>query len=251
MLNAYFSWRNYIDGRPENRSRRDYLHSLFSGLSPGDLIITLNWDTTAERTLAEEGRWSPIDGYGLGRRAARVKSRTGDGPKFFPVRSDVTILKLHGGVGWKRDEYSPDGIYLSEAYLLQELPVTYGGEVWLFEENGYDRHFRPDEFSKEPLEALDVVLEIPSYLKQPPTGRDMKRVWSRADLAIRNADEIEVWGYGLPESDGQIRVLLSTLPRRLRRRSVRVAVHNPDAEACDRWREFLGSDAAVDRARLG
>ena len=195
MLNAYFKWKGYLDGIPDNRSKREYLRTLFSSLRPGDFIITLNWDTTAERTLAEDGRWCPRDGYGFGRAAARVFSRSGNGPKRFPGTSEVTVLKLHGGVGWHRDPSSPDGIYLSTAYLLQELPVSYGGETWSFEESGYESHSPPHGFPKVPLEVLDLVLEIPSYLKRPPFGRDMKRIWSRAELALRAAQEIDVWGY--------------------------------------------------------
>jgi hypothetical protein len=250
MLDVYFMWKGYLDRDPANRTKRDYLRSLFSKLTPGDVIVTLNWDTTAERTLAEDGRWSPVDGYGFRRQPARVQRRTGGGSKRFPVKSEVLVLKLHGSVGWNRDDFSADRIYLSNAYLLQDLPVTYGGEDWFFEEQGFNRHARPHALISPPLEALDPVLEIPSYLKQVPKGADAKHVWSRAESALARATDVDVWGYGLPESDGHIRLFLSGLPRRLRRGRVRIRVHNPDASACDRWRNFLGPRASVDRQRL-
>ena len=33
-------------------------------LSDGDVVMTLNWDAAADRSLFEIGRWSPRDGYG-------------------------------------------------------------------------------------------------------------------------------------------------------------------------------------------
>ena len=50
-LEQYFGARHHED-RSE-RPRRDYLRRILEPLSDGDVIITLNWDTVAERTLAE------------------------------------------------------------------------------------------------------------------------------------------------------------------------------------------------------
>ena len=71
-----------------------YLRSLFSGLKPDDVIITLNWDTTARENTCRRGslvsdRWLRLPK----RKSARVKSRSGDGPKKYPVKSEVTVLK--------------------------------------------------------------------------------------------------------------------------------------------------------------
>ncbi len=41
-LENFFRWRHYDDSTEAGRRRRDYLHSLLSGLSPGDAAITLN-----------------------------------------------------------------------------------------------------------------------------------------------------------------------------------------------------------------
>ena len=38
---------------------------ILSELNVGDRVVTLNWDTTVERTLAELGRWNPTTGYGI------------------------------------------------------------------------------------------------------------------------------------------------------------------------------------------
>jgi hypothetical protein len=53
-----------MDAEPDAGSRRAYLQGELAFVRDGDVIITTNYDTLAERTLMEEGRWSPGDGYG-------------------------------------------------------------------------------------------------------------------------------------------------------------------------------------------
>lgn len=54
-LDWFFGFRHHDDGKPENRGRRNYLRELLGTLNGGDVVVTLNWDTTAERTLCELG----------------------------------------------------------------------------------------------------------------------------------------------------------------------------------------------------
>src|SRR5713101_1982075 len=62
-LIAYFEWKHY---KASNASQnRHYLRPVLGSLQTGDAVITLNWDTVAERTLLELGQWSPRDGYGF------------------------------------------------------------------------------------------------------------------------------------------------------------------------------------------
>ena len=62
-LIAYFDWKHYKDSNVSKT--RDYLRAVLGSLQTGDAVITLNWDTVAERTLFELGQWSPCDGYGF------------------------------------------------------------------------------------------------------------------------------------------------------------------------------------------
>jgi hypothetical protein len=66
-LNWFFSFRHHDDSK-RTRTERDYLRRHLSALARGDAVITFNWDTLVERALAEDGRWSPTDGYGFPRR---------------------------------------------------------------------------------------------------------------------------------------------------------------------------------------
>jgi hypothetical protein len=125
--------------------------------------------------------------------------------------------------------------------VLCRLPTTVGGARIPFRDAGR---------SGEAIDALDDLLEVPSYLKQISRTPDMVVIWRKAAIALARATEVEIWGYGLPESDGEVHLLLTGLRPRLERRRMKVTVHNPDGDARDRWRRLLGPGATIDRTKL-
>lgn len=242
-LDWYFGFRHQDDGRPENRGRRDYLRALLGALNGGDVIVTLNWDTTAERTLAELGQWNPTTGYGFPKRLAVGPLGSRDNPDFDVKRdarlldSPVPVLKLHGSFGWYR---GPKGLYFDHAYFLDPFRFEQGGNSIEFTDPAH-RDLGPPE---------DAVLLYPSFLKQVDEP-EMLRVWDEADRALREAASVRVIGYSLPASDGAVRALLNPLRSRAERGEVEVRVSDPNAEARQRWRDLLGEKAAIDGKRLG
>jgi hypothetical protein len=229
-LLAYFDWKHYEDA--EQPERRDYLRTELAKLSPGDIVITLNWDSTIERTLFEMGRWSPSDGYGF---AAKLHGELPDDPPTDRVLrpSEVIILKLHGSVGWR---LAGAEFYLHNDFLQFLLPPE---EQVVCDWNA----FRFGDGSP--------AIAYPSFMKTF-NAPSLLEVWRQADYAIRAAEQIEIWGYSLPLSDSAVRVLLNPLRSRLVQGQVRVSVHEPwSGEVRDRWRHFLGPDATIDRAALG
>lgn len=230
-LQSFFVEKHANDMEPAGRSRRNYLRRLFGKLSTGDTVITLNWDTTAERTLAEEGRWNPSDGYGF-----RKKLQTADGAALhFSNPSEVLVLKLHGSVGWHRSDHS--GLYFSGPdYLsLFEFPA---------EADGQQSAADPCE---EPIRPTAPLLIHPSYLQVLGTA-EIREIWNKAAHALSKANEVEVWGYSLPESDHAVRTLIAPLKVRLERSKVSVVVHDPDLETRRRWTKFFGSALVTDDA---
>lgn len=240
-LQRYFEDMSLAEVR--DAARRDYLRAELRRLRPGDVVVTLNWDTTVEHTLAEEGRWSPLDGYGIDKALCFA-----DAPPSVAHRSardvvppsEVKVLKLHGGVGWRRPADAPDALRFHGRYLLAHLAVQ-------LREHG-PVTFADPEF--DPAAEHDDVLIVPTFLKLVPTGLAMQRIWHAADEALRRADEVEVWGYSLPESDAATRVLLSPLRFRLDAGEVRVRVHAAIGEVAERWRGLLGARAELDRRYL-
>lgn len=228
-LLAYFDWKHYEDA--EQPRHRAYLRSELEKLSPGDRVITLNWDSTIERTLFEMGRWSPRDGYGF---LAKLRGELPEDPPADRILqpSQVVVLKLHGSIGWR---LAGTEVYLHNDFLQILLP--------------------PEEQVVCDWDALrfgdgSPAIAYPSFMKtfNAPSLLD---IWWQAELALCAAEKVEVWGYSLPPTDSAVRVVLNPLRSRLDRRQERVSVHEPcSGEVRDRWRHFLGSEATVDRAAL-
>jgi hypothetical protein len=235
-LEDFFRWRHYLDSLRENRPLRDYLREYLSHLNDGDLVITLNWDSAIERSLAELGRWNPLDGYGFDR---DLVLNSGIDPKPLPPhcreeKSAVQVLKLHGSVGWHltRDHR----IYFSNPYFLKRFDFHYNGKpLPLLDPQA--PQFGPDR---------QRVLAYPSFLKRLE-GAEMQWLWHCAAKGLETAQEVEFIGYSLPESDLAIRVLLGPLRFRLQRGDVSVAVRDPDGRTLDRWRTFLGERTKRDK----
>jgi hypothetical protein len=233
-LDWFFRFRHYEDSKVEKRGLRNYLRSHLSHLERGDIVITLNWDTTVERTLLEDRRWSPLDGYGF----VKKLDQQPRAPKLAP--SEVTVLKLHGSVGWHRSRDKRLYFDSNHGFLKFLAIQTECGAI----------HFH------DPLEKTIVgppresLLAYPSFLKQLP-GEEMQEIWRAASEAIFKADSVEVWGYSLPESDLAVRTILAPLRSRLRYHTIRrVRVHDPSGDVRARWKDLLGSSAKIDSAML-
>lgn len=230
-LQAFLIDKHSNDLGAAGRTRRNYLRHLLEKLTTGDVVITLNWDTTVERTLAEEGRWNPSDGYGFTKRLRTLEGA----PLRFSRPSEVLVLKLHGSIGWHRS--NRHGLYFSGPdYLsLFEFPKEADGQLR----------------ATDPAEELECpnppLLSHPSYLQILGTS-EIREIWNQAERALNKAKEVEVWGYSLPESDHAVRALLAPLSHRLERSKVSVIVHDPDFETRGRWKKFLGSALISDDA---
>jgi len=235
-LDMYFRSKHVEDSKKENRSRRQYLRRLLSDLRDGDTILTLNWDTTIERTLLEDGRWTPRDGYGFPKRLLCKADPT---IRVRLPKSKIKVLKLHGSVGWYRSRQGRLYLDYDHGYLKYLGVPTSRGDILMFD---------PEAEIGGP--NRDPVVAYPSFLKQLP-GTELQEIWQAATRAVLTADSIEVWGYSLPESDIGVRVLLTPLRSRLSSRSVEVSVHDPSAEVGSRWKDFLGRKTRIDRRPLG
>lgn len=119
-LQRYFFHCHHRDaGNPKDR---DYLRNHFRRFSNGDILITLNWDASAERTLAEERLWNPLTGYGFSK-----DLKSGPlGESLLPIQdpsSPVFVLKLHGSIEWSAS--ASGGINYDNARYLQDFDFRY------------------------------------------------------------------------------------------------------------------------------
>jgi len=101
VADSFFSHNHARDSDDGQRIKRDYLHTAFASLEPGDTVITTNWDTLAERTLMDADKWLPTDGYGFPVTIETPASpRSQEPPTLLTGGSQVKVLKIHGSIGW-------------------------------------------------------------------------------------------------------------------------------------------------------
>jgi len=231
-LNEYLTYRQNLD--IESPSSRSYLRDLFGSLSDGDVVMTLNWDAAADRSLFEIGRWSPRDGYGFARRLVReFSANSADLPARILERSKIILLKLHGSVGWLTEN---DHHLAFDPHFLQTLFGDEVDEVIIDAETGPYGDGRP-------------LITHPSYLKTLQNSY-VREIWRCADEAIRSVQKIDIWGYSLPESDVAVSLLLAPLRWRAEKREVEICVHDPNGEVLDRYRSFFNGRLTLDKSTL-
>jgi hypothetical protein len=234
-----------LDAKIEAPSRYEYLRDLLSELRDGDVVITFNWDTLAERALAELKLWTPVDGYGLNFRRLRFRGKRIAGPR----RSAVKVLKLHGSVGWYASP-SPrmegEAIRLDGFIFLRNLGFECDNEPFEYEnpdaDTDYSRYL--ERYWDRPL------IVYPTFLKAI-AGKDFASLWHQAATALSVADTVDIYGYSLPESDGAGRVLVNQLRFRLGRNGPVVHVHDPSRHSRRIWRSLLGRRARITSKPLG
>jgi hypothetical protein len=232
VLDWFFHFR-HLDDREGPREKRDYLRRVLNTLASGDVVITLNWDTTVERTLAEDGRWNPRLGYGFEKRLEVVGplGRPAPLPPEMFAETDVVVLKLHGSFGWRQRD---DLMYFQTTEFLNAFGYHYDRTpVSLRDADA------PAFFSSDP-----PLIAYPSFLKRLDHPV-IDGIWRQATEALFHAAELDIWGYSLPAGDSAVRVLLQTATSRCRTGDMRVRVHDPSRSTLERWSMLFGHNAEL------
>lgn len=251
----FMHWRDmeqWADGPP-------YLRSRLQQLVAGDVVVTTNYDTLAERTLLGLGLWSPQDGYGFRRPLTTVRPGSVVLPDRPPTplpaavlaESQVKVLKLHGSYGWAMGDLALGPRVLGEEehrlaarlYLTEPLLFGFAASGGPIGRRVYDE--------STPIAGPDGEpgLVLPTYMKRMAT-HEMQTIWAQADDALRRVDEVEIIGSGLPEADLGVRVLLNPLRNRLQSGQVKVTLVDPNPETRERWVKLLGSGLIWKRERF-
>jgi len=137
------------------------------------------------------------------------------------------LLKLHGSINWKTEggnikEISPHDMRVrSGGYQFAQL---LGGKHRLKLETY--------------LELRESLIIPPSFSKYGVEG-PLRSVWSNAYRALRNARDIFIIGYSMPETDLMVRYLLSLAFRDVER--IRTCwIINPDENCIKRFNDLFG-----------
>jgi hypothetical protein len=159
-------------------------------------VITFNYDTLVEAAWAEQadsGQQSVMDLYPipLSFTGSRTGAVLGGGQR----PPGMQLLKLHGSLNWRYsgpDSPPGDIIYVTGIPRAWTLDKDTGGDDML----SSDR---------------DPMIIPPTAVKSSYYGnRTLRRLWALAAAALREADELVIMGFSLPESDLIVSSMLAT-----------------------------------------
>jgi hypothetical protein len=200
--------RHSLDFMPD--SHNPVYENLVKALTPGDTIISLNYDIAIDNALLwlfNRAGLGSVD-YGLKVRDSWPIGRYDDrlGP--------VPLLKLHGSLNWL---YCPN---------CRALDVTEGHKgVYVVLEEG-----ESVECSGCHKPNYESTLITPSFVRTMANGL-LVPVWKRAEQAVAGAERLVFIGYSLPDADIDLRCMLT-----------RGLYNNPKRNAVPIW--------VIDRERL-
>jgi hypothetical protein len=189
---------NYFDSV---RSGPATLYRRFAteALTPGDAVITFNYDLAVDRELKRSDKWSIGDGYGF------------SVPPF--GNSLCKLFKLHGSTNWSGELFhGARGFFQSNSPPLGYRPVIQSSE---FEYLGYENGSDPECHSASVrLGTIIMPTENKKFFIESSAGRQLEEfwdsIWSRAAAALRNSSEVYLIGYSLPKYDTRARELITT-----------------------------------------
>lgn len=213
-LEAYLEYKHHQDARGVRDSAWDSLRHFGRKLCNGDIVLTFNYDSTLERVLWQQQKWSPRDGYGF--EVVFQKSHADKTPITFP-QSRVKILHLHGSVGWYRkpavrEDYplpKRGGAIPREALTPAPLETPVALDPIFLRQLGI--HPVDASLPRRPPSERQIFLH-PSFLKdfESNGAKLFTSLWRQAAEALAHAHEIIIIGYSLPAADSAALTLLIT-----------------------------------------
>ena len=248
---AYFQHRHGEDQTQSQSKEWATLRTFAEKLQPDDVIVTFNYDSTLERVLLEQGKWSPKDGYGTD--LVFQRDHRDSTPVDFPA-SPVKVLHLHGAIGW----------YTKPPFVENFVPSDAGGAV---PREVFTRAPLPTEISLAPsllegfgISAVDAsmptappneypILLHPSFLKDYAGANDgtaiFMRMWKLASEPPAScAEKVAIVGYSLPSADTAAWALLLTSCD-----GAKTEVVNRDRTVMARYRRLLHSPSLFEQPR--
>ena len=201
------------------------------------VVITFNYDTLIERAVGKieigpgnhvsESQLYPVRLTRSTRRDAMVFG-SDDIDSF-------TLFKLHGSINW---------YYSGSSESTGEVIYYTGVAPW------------GETSERERREKSAVDDKVPFIV--PPTSEkvrffqheSLKRIWSRASIALKEASNLYVLGYSLPQTDLAVRLFLhessgSTSTKK------RLVIVNDDPSIADRYQELLGGAYTISNQYVG
>ena len=173
--------REFFYDTEQNRVGSTAYDDFAGRLNSDSVIITLNYDVALERALAKALMWDVGTGYGYPAFPGRTASRT-------------ALYKLHGSVNWFQAPMQED-----------PPPIMFSRDLKLL---GYDDLTDPRLGKGNVGVNNSGTLILPDPRKQFFWERFWLPLWNAAALRLREAHEVFIHGYSMPEADLKARELL-------------------------------------------
>lgn len=192
-------------------------------LTPGNLVVTSNWDFLLER-------------YAQHHRIPLRHSIQEPG-------EEVTLLKLHGSIDWCMRSECRRQRRVEEYRTLRER--MFGPRPYIIRPTAADETVRitalenwSQAWSRIKSRATEPLM-ITMALGKAADLDALRPIWRDAYSAISRARTLRVVGYSLPDDDLEIRTLLVAGIERAGSGNVDVIVRNPSPEVHDRFRQAV------------
>jgi hypothetical protein len=196
-------------------------------LSPGNIVITSNWDLFVEWYAA----------------CRDIRLRLGGTPH----DATLTLIKLHGSVDWTEQRYRKSGS-TAEFAVLRELQNSTPPHAIRIRSKDMLRIRAVENMSKS-WQFIKARTRRPHMIMMAQGKTvDMapiQSMWEDAYRALCAATELRIIGYSMPEDDVEIRTLLRAGVAR-GSHNPRVIVQNPEPGVHVRVRTYVSRNARSD-----
>lgn len=174
--------------------------------SPGDVVLTFNYDDALDCELKKTNKWDISQGYGF---PFSSEQRS----------SDVLLLKLHGSINWLLNPFNgaTGGSFFAGApyasHSLGEYPVILLNDLKFL---GYDEFSGRVYKSGGALPCLIMPGRTKEFFIDTSLGRELSEfwdsLWSQAITALKTCSKLVICGYSMPVADERARDLLFQSP---------------------------------------
>jgi hypothetical protein len=230
------------DKQKQAQQNLDSISNFSGNVSPGDVILTFNYDTLLENSLSQR---SKVWWYGF-------TGENGEGTK---------ILKMHGSINWAvvpRGQCNNFGyplLFRKEDKNRDERGKTFFGEV----EYDYELIRIPDESLATRIENIVLQLGHKRYEigitglgsykplhKLPGSGE----VWVNAIMSLREAEEIYIIGFSLSPFDTMARLhFAGVMCKRAEKKNLpsKVVLIDPKSKSlAENFHSVFGQDTPIE-----
>ena len=172
-------------------------------LSPGDAVITFNYDLALDREMRRAGKWDIGKGYGF-----NINNVTA-------TESPCKLFKLHGSTNWRGEVFQGSegfGQTSWENLSLGQRPIIDRSEFEFLE---YSNASDPqDHTGRVRIESIIMPTARKQFYSETTFGREWEKFWDSlwllAGEALSRSNEVYLIGYSVPVYDVRARNLIET-----------------------------------------